>query len=294
VKFTATANSRAEATLVTITDVDSAACAGQSLVLGIGVGPDAGPINVFYKDALVVAGTSAYTYALNADFLSNFDAAAGTITGTSMMSPLPVVLFQSVSVNTAIMGPTPPPPPPPDPGPGPDPTATPDPTADPTATPDPTTTPAPTLEAGSVTEEVNGWNNPPNPSSPVVFSQFTLVSRSVADRTLPRRYVWPASRSIGDSPRADRRVKGRWEPVYRVGQVVRLVAIVPANTTYRMQYRPPDGRYVDVGQATSDAAGEMSLPVFRSARTGMYVGAMTDVATGRTYYVRVSIGPRRT
>jgi hypothetical protein len=140
---------------------------------------------------------------------------------------------------------------------------------------------------------VNGPNNPPNPIRPVVTPQFTLVSSAVADRTPPRRFVAPATAKIGDSPRADRRVDGRLVPVYRVGQVVRLVALVQADTTYRVQYRLKRGGYVDVGTATSDSTGAMSLPAFRPARPGLYVVAMTNVETGQTLYVRVSIAPRQ-
>ena len=81
-------------------------------------------------------------------------------------------------------------------------------------------------------------------------------------------------------------------PIYRTGQIVRLVVRVPANSTFDIKVKI-DGKYYDIGQATSTDSGLMSLPAMGFAKPGVYPVAMIDQATGKTYYVKITIGSRR-
>jgi len=162
-------------------------------------------------------------------------------------------------------------------------------TATPSPTPTPTPSPTPTVEPGRPPIP-NGVTNPPNPPRAVrVTPQFTVLSRAEVVRVPARYFVFPAARDPRLAPRADRKVNGRFVPIYKVRQVVRLVATVPANQTFNLFLRR-GGRLIPIGTATSTAGGQMSLPGFRVTEPGLYEIALTSTSTRRTYYLKVSIG----
>lgn len=53
------------------------------------------------------------------------------------------------------------------------------------------------------------------------------------------------------------------------------------------------GTYVTLGSVRTDAAGQVSLPVFTPTRAGRQVIAVTDSSTGKTRYIRIRTAPRR-
>lgn len=173
-----------------------------------------------------------------------------------------------------------------------------DPAPQPTATaepaPTPTPTPTPTI-APALPPEPNDVRNPPNPEIPQVVVPGVLeVSRVTALRTPPRYYVFESTPRLRDAPRADRRVNGEFVPIYNAGDVVRLVARVPADTNFLVYIRR-QGRGNEYGEpvpALSDPNGRMALPALRVSRQGTYIVAMVNPLTGETLYLKIDVGPR--
>lgn len=165
---------------------------------------------------------------------------------------------------------------------GPDPTptqtATPSPTPTPTPTPPPPPPPPPELE-------VNGPLNPPNPPRTVAVAPgFVVVGESIADNTSRNTFKNRATVSLKKAPKA----KGS---KYVVNRPIRLIVRVIANRTYVIKVKIKK-KYYDLGTARSDGAGQMSLPVFATTKTGTFTFAMIDPVTGITVYVKVKVGTR--
>jgi hypothetical protein len=141
----------------------------------------------------------------------------------------------------------------------------------------------------------NGASNPPNTSETPqrVATNVLVVSRATALAAPPRYYVFRASTNLADAPQADRRTKnGKFVPIYKVGQVVRLVARVPANQTFQMAIR--DGKkWASVGTGLSDATGRLSMVAFRGAKAQEYAYRFTSTSTGNTYFVKVNLRGER-
>jgi hypothetical protein len=125
-----------------------------------------------------------------------------------------------------------------------------------------------------------------------VSTNVLVVSKATALRATPRYFVFRASTSLKNAPQADRRVNGKFVPIYKVGQIVRLVARVPANKTYDMAIK--DGnRWRYVGSGLADATGRLSMVAFGAAKAQEYPYRFTDMTTGQKYYVKVNLrGPR--
>lgn len=172
-----------------------------------------------------------------------------------------------------------------------------DPTPSPTATaspsPTPTPTPTPTVAPGGLVQ-VNGPTNPPNPPERVEIAPGVfVVPLDVVLRVPFRVYVYLAARTVPLAPRADRRENGKWVAVYRAGEVVRLIARVPALQTYAISWLEGDRARL-IGTAVSDGNGQMALPGWRVNRPGLYTVRMQNTVTGEILYVRLTIGPRGT
>jgi hypothetical protein len=116
----------------------------------------------------------------------------------------------------------------------------------------------------------------------VVAPGILLVARNVALATSPRVMKNRATVNIGQAPR----VKAT------VGQVIRLVTRVGANTAYVIKIKV-GGTYYDIGTARSDGNGQMSLPAFIANRAGTYTIAIINPTTGVTVYVKVAVNARR-
>lgn len=121
---------------------------------------------------------------------------------------------------------------------------------------------------------------------------MVLVSKSVALLTTPRYFKAAASRSLATAPRAVRLVSGKRVPIYRVGQLVRLVAKLPPGVAFDMSIRIGK-RYYALGSGLSDADGRLSLPVFGTTTARTYPFAFVDPRLGATYYVKVNVGAAR-
>jgi hypothetical protein len=168
---------------------------------------------------------------------------------------------------------------------------TPEPTATATPSPTPSPSPTPTIEP-ALLPPPNGVTNPPNPPRRVEVSPgIVVVSRATVLRTPARYYVFPATRSPRTAPRADRWRNGRWVPVYTVRQVIRLVATVPPNQTFRVFMQRP-GESINFGTAVSTPDGKMSLPGLRVRNADVYNIALVNTLTGITFYLKISVGPR--
>jgi hypothetical protein len=141
----------------------------------------------------------------------------------------------------------------------------------------------------------NGASNPPNVAETPqrVATNIVVVSRATALAATPRYYVFRASTNLKDAPQADRRTKnGKFVPIYKVGQVVRLVARVPANQTFNMAIR--DGKkWSSVGTGLSDATGRLSMVAFRGAKAQEYAYRFTSTTDGKTYFVKVNLRGER-
>jgi len=162
-----------------------------------------------------------------------------------------------------------------------------------TASPSPTSPTSPPTTGPGPVDQPNGASNPPNPTVPRrVSANVTVVARATALATQPRYYVFRASTKIKNAPQADKKVNGKYVPIYKVGQVVRLVARVPANTKFDMAIKDA-GKWVSVGSGLSDANGRMSMVAFRGSKAVEYAYRFTD-ANGKKYYVKVNLaGPRK-
>ena len=115
-----------------------------------------------------------------------------------------------------------------------------------------------------------------------------VVSRSAALRATPRFYVNSATRKLSDAPQANKKVNGKYVPIYRVGQVVRLVAKLPANQTFTMAIR--DGsKWGDLGPGTSTASGQLSMMAFRATAAKEYAYRFVSTSTGKAYFVKVNL-----
>jgi hypothetical protein len=119
-----------------------------------------------------------------------------------------------------------------------------------------------------------------------------VVARGTALRTPARYFVFSATRRLSNAPQADKKVNGKFVPIYRVGQTVRLVAKLPANQTFRMFIR--DGsKWYSVGSGLSDPTGRLSMVAFRATQAKEYAYKFVSTSTGRTFYVKVNLaGPR--
>ncbi len=177
--------------------------------------------------------------------------------------------------------------------PAPTPTATAEPA--PTPIPEPTPTQEPALPPPP--PEPNFFFNPPNPPIPTVVIPGVLeVPREEVFATPPRFYVFPAEPRLRDAPRADRKVNGRFVPIYSAGDLVRLVAKVPANTEFRVLIRRAGrgNEYQEAATVLSDPNGRVALPVLRVSRRGTYIIALVDVATGQPLYLKIDVARRGT
>jgi hypothetical protein len=155
--------------------------------------------------------------------------------------------------------------------------------------------PAATAEDYPPAITANGPSNPPNPEQPNrVAASVVVVSKATALAATPRYFVFRAAPNLKDAPQADRRTKsGKFVPIYRVGQVVRLVARVPASQTYAMSIRV-NGKWVAVGNGTSDANGRLSMVAFGASKATAYPYRFVSASTDKTFYVQVNLaGPRK-
>lgn len=159
--------------------------------------------------------------------------------------------------------------------PAPEPTTSPSPT--PTPTPTATPTPSVTETAPPRLPDVQPVNARP------VGGGVVLVSSSTAERTPPRAMRNESGSRLGAAPTVS----------VRVNRPVKLVTGgLPPESMQAVKIKVK-GTYVTLGSVRTDAAGQVSLPVFTPTRAGRQVIAVTDSSTGKTRYIRIRTAPRR-
>lgn len=105
-----------------------------------------------------------------------------------------------------------------------------------------------------------------------------LVSAATALRTKPTLVDDPSVNKIGGAPKFK----------VRAGAPVKLLISVPKGETYQIKLKI-DGKYYDLGVASSGADGVVQVPTFRAGKPGMYIVALVNPKTGDTFYVKVFV-----
>jgi hypothetical protein len=143
------------------------------------------------------------------------------------------------------------------------------------------------------TQLANGPSNPPNtPMGRLLTGGVRLVSRSNALSAPVRFFEQAATLKRANAPTELARRDGTAARFPRAGDVVRLVAVVPADRRFRIRMRV-DGQPYRMGVGLSTDKGLLSIPAFVAARAGSHTVVFVNATSGTKRFVKVEIGPRR-
>lgn len=121
-------------------------------------------------------------------------------------------------------------------------------------------------------------NNPPA-AAPIVPT-VTLVDQATAEQATTRQMTKAPSERLRGAPRV--RAKA--------GDPIALSAngLTPG-ATYVISVKRRGGEYGTLGSVVGTAGGTGTMPVFEASRAGVYVLALTNVATGEVQYIKVRV-----